>query len=267
MNEMQGVFNRAQAHGHFVQFYKADEPLLNRNVGNFLWDGLLRGDGLLVIGTRQRRECLSSHLSRLGADVALARREGQLAMLDAHEVLERFMVNGQPDWDRFQHAIGEALQLARPRVADAGICAYGEMVGVLWEAGETEAAIRLEDCWNKLLHRGGITLFCGYPIDVFANDFQRGHVHDVLCAHSHVLPTGPNGDLRDALHQAMDELLGARADEVRSSMRAGIPSLCLALPETESAILWLRSNVPDEAEGILACARSYYEASHALGAA
>src|SRR6266566_211343 len=111
MKEMHDVFNRAEPNGHFVQFYKADEPLLNRNVGNFLWEGLLRGDGLLVIATRQRRESLSSHLGRLGADVALARREGQLAMLDAHEVLTRFMVNGQPEGDRFQDAIGEALQL------------------------------------------------------------------------------------------------------------------------------------------------------------
>ena len=263
MKDVQDGFNRAVPHGHFVQFYKADEPLLNRNVANFLWDGLLRGDGLLVIATRQRRESLSSHLGRLGADVALARREGQLAMLDAQEVLGRFIVDGQPDEDRFQHAIDEALQLARPRVADAAISAYGEMVGVLWEAGQTDAAIRLEECWNKFLHCGGIKLFCGYPIDVFANDFQRGHVHDVLCAHSHVLPTGPNGDLGDALHHAMDELLGARADEVRLSMRAGIPSLGLAMPEAESAILWLRSNVPDEAERILACARTYYEASQA----
>ena len=260
--ETHQTVNRAEAHGHFVQFYKADEPLLNRNVGNFLWDGLLRGDGLLVIGTRQRRESLSSHLSRLGADVALARKEGQLAMLDAHEVMARFMVNGQPDWDRFQETISEALQLARPRVASAGISAYGEMVGVLWEAGETDAAIRLEDCWNKLLHRGGITLFCGYPIDVFANDFESGRLHDVLCAHSQVLPTGPNGDLRDALHQAIDERFGSKADQVRALMKAGIPSLGLALPEAESAILWLRSNVPDEAEGILACARSHYDASH-----
>jgi hypothetical protein len=257
------AMNHTEARGHFVQFYKADEPLLNRNVGNFLWDGLLRGDGLLVIATRQRRESLSSHLSRLGADVALARREGQLAMLDACDVLARFMVNGQPDWDLFQAAIGEALQLARPRSLNAGISAYGEMVGVLWEAGETDAAIRLEECWNRLLHRGGITLFCGYPIDVFANDFESGRLHDVLCAHSKLLPTGPNGDLRDALHQAMNERLGARAEEVRVSMQAGIPSLGLALPEAESAILWLRSNVPDEAEGILNCARTYYDASHA----
>jgi hypothetical protein len=65
----------------------------------------------------------------------------------------------------------------------------------------------------------------------------------------------------------MDECLGARAGEVRVSMKAGIPSLGLALPEAESAILWLRNNVPDEAEGILAAARNHYEASHAPASA
>jgi hypothetical protein len=255
----------AGSHRHFVQFYKADEPSLNRNVAGFLWDGLLRGDGLLVIGTQQRRESLSSHLARLGADVALARREGQLAMLDADEMLSRFMVDGQPDSERFQAAVGEALQLARPRIAEAGICAYGEMVGVLWEAGKTSAAIRLEECWNQLLHRGGISLFCGYPIDVFADDFRRSHIHDVLCAHTNVLPTGAGGDLGTALDRAMDELLGAGADEVRSLMNAGLPAANLAIPVAESAILWLRSHAPDNAERILACARSYYEESLGSG--
>jgi MEDS: MEthanogen/methylotroph, DcmR Sensory domain len=260
MKQAEGVCDGADSHRHFVQFYKADEPSLNRNVSGFLWDGLLRGDGLLVIGTPQRRESLSSHLARLGADVALARREGQLAMLDADEMLSRFMVDGQPEPERFRAAIGEALQLARPRIAEAGICAYGEMVGVLWEAGQTSAAIRLEECWNQLLHTGGISLFCGYPIDIFADDFQRSHIHDVLCAHTHVLPTGGDGDLGVALDRAMDELLGAAANEVRSSMNAGLPASNLAMPEAERAILWLRSNVPDNAETILACARSHYEA-------
>lgn len=259
MSEVHEVIHRAEPHGHFVQFYKADEPLLNRNVATFLWNGLLRGEGLLVIATPQRRESLSSHLGRLGAEVALARREGQLAMLDADEMLARFMVDGQPDWELFQSAIGDALRLARPRVANGGICAYGEMVGVLWEAGRKDAAIGLEECWNKLLHRGGITLFCGYPIDVFASDFQRAHVHDVLSAHTQVLSTGPNGDMEEVLRRAMNQLPGGRADELRLSMTAGIPSPGPALPEAETAILWLRSHAPEEAERILASARSYYE--------
>jgi hypothetical protein len=264
---MQQPHGAAGPYRHFVQFYKADEPALNRNVAGFLWDGLLRGDGLLVMGTQQRRESLSSHLARLGADVALARREAQLVMLDADDLLGRFMVDGQPDWELFQAAVGEALQLARPRVPEAGISAYGELVGVLWEAGETSAAIRLEEYWNRLLHKGGISLFCGYPIDVFADEFHRTRVHDVLCAHSNLMPTSSAGDLGAALDRAMDELLGPGVDEVRSSMNAGIASPTSGMPETESAILWLRRNVPANAERILACARNHYAASLASACA
>ena len=250
------------SHDHFVQFYRADEPLLNRNVASFFWDALLRGDGLLVIATPERRESLSNHLTHLGADVALAQREGQLAMLDAQSSLLRFMVDGVPVWEAFEQAIPDALQLAIPRTPQGGVCAYGEMVGVLWEAGETEAAIQLEEYWNRLLRRGGIRLFCGYPIDVFAKDFRRDRIDDVLSAHTHVLPTGPNGDLSDVLNRAIEEFLGSRAGELRQAMKAHASCCGLSLPEAERAILWLRSNLPDDAEQILASAREHYEASH-----
>src|SRR6202035_3562291 len=97
MNEVHDMFNRAEPHGHYVQFYKADEPLLNRNVGQYLWEGLLRGDGLLVIATPERRESLAGHLRRMGADVETAVRERQLAMLDAQATLARCMAAGEPD--------------------------------------------------------------------------------------------------------------------------------------------------------------------------
>jgi hypothetical protein len=265
MQSVLKVLNSSEHHRHFVQFFKADEPLLNRNVASFLWDGLLRGDGLLVIAERQRRESLASHLERLGADVPLVRREGQLAMLDANETLARFMVEGEPVWERFERVIGEALQLASPREAEAGHCAYGEMVGVLWQTGQTDAAFRVEEFWNRLLHRGGMQLYCGYPIDVFGSDFQESHVQEVLRAHTHVMPTGPQAGLSAALNRAMDELLGTHADQVRLSMSDGIPSAGAVVPEAERAILWLRSNIPDAAEGVLARARSYYKEANAAG--
>src|SRR5947208_13599485 len=99
-----------EPHGHFVQFYQSDEPLLNRNVGRFLWDGLLRGDALLVIATPERRDSLSRHLARLGADVSLIRGRRQFTLLDAQETLAAFMVNGLPDWSRFQATIAQALE-------------------------------------------------------------------------------------------------------------------------------------------------------------
>lgn len=250
-----------EVHGHFVQFYKADEPMLNRNVGQFLWDGFLRGDGLVVIATPARRECLAGHLAWLGADVSVAVKQRQLVMVDAQEMLDRLMVDGEPDWHRFQAAIDETLQMVQPREPGATIRAYGEMVGILWELGQREAAIRLEESWNKLLPSYRISLFCGYPIDVFAEDFETSHVHDVLHAHSHLMPTGPNGNLNDAVQQAMNDVLGEKAKEVWGTMNASAKSVEFPTLTGEGAILWLRKNAPQDAQEILANARRHFSPS------
>ena len=63
----------------------------------------------------------------------------------------------------------------------------------------------------------------------------------------------------------MDELLGATADEVLASMQDSLSSARPALPDAESAIFWLRSNIPKHADTILARARAYYETSHSPG--
>jgi hypothetical protein len=230
-------------------------------VGCFFWVGFLRGDGLLFFATPKRRESLAGHLAHLGVDVGTAVLDKQLALLDANEVLSAFMIDGEPHWPRFQDTISNALKLARPRGPSSQVSAYGEMVGVLWEAGQTEAAIRLEECWNQFLHGTGMKLFCGYPIDVFGTEFHADHVHDVLRVHNEVFSAGPNCDVRDALYRAMDECLGPVADEMRLMAKERSLSSAAALPDGESAILWLRSNSPENAEKILACARGHYETS------
>jgi hypothetical protein len=249
------------AHGHFVQFYKADEPMLNRNVGRFLWDGLLRGHALLVIATAERRESLTSNLVRLGADVAAGLGQRQIALLDAQETLDRFMVDGQPNWELFEAAINDALSSIHSRAEDGAISAYGEMVGVLWQAGQHAAAIRLEEFWNKLLHVGGITLFCGYPIDVFADEFQAEHLEAVRCAHTHLISAGEEDALQTAVNRALDDVLGEEAGEIRLRMAPEDPEL--EADSGEESILWLWKNLPHAAQGILACARQHYLTGHA----
>jgi hypothetical protein len=252
MTSLDRIFDDAAPHGHVVQFYKADEPLLNRNVGQFLWEGLLRGDGLLVIAAPERRESVTSHLRRLGVDIPLAVRERKLLLLDAQETLDRFMVDGQPDWGLFRQVVCDALQVVRPRTGKALVRAYGEMVGVLWEAEEYTAAILLEEHWNRLLHDDRVVLFCGYPIDIFAEGFERSRIEALLSAHTHCVSAGSDGDLDCAMHQAMEEVLGQNAAAIRVNMSAS---------SAQDRILWLRHNLPVEAGGILSLARTYYQAS------
>jgi hypothetical protein len=183
--------------------------------------------------------------------------EGRLVFLDAETTLARFMVNGSPDPDLFRAVVGKALRGVQERGGHTGVRAYGEMVGVLWKAGAHSAAIHLEELWNELLKSSDVSLFCGYPIDVFSPEFQVGKVDLLLCAHTHLLPV--DTALEGALNRAMDEVLGARVDGLRRLIQANYRPSWPALPKAEALVLWLRDNLPGSAEQIIQLARRYYQ--------
>lgn len=252
------IVDQAEPHSHYVQFYKADEPLLNRNVGYYLWEGLLRGDGLMVVATKQRRRSLTDHLERLGADVVEACNQGQLLFHDARKMLDRFMLAGLPDRGRFERVLDEELGRVHARVPGAPTRVYGEMVGVLWEEGRVDAAIQLEEYWNKVLHVTGITLFCGYPINVFTDDLQSDHLQSVLCHHTHLMPAGADKDVECAVHRAIHEVLGSEAESLRLTISLENNKQSTRILPAEATIFWLRKNLPSCADDILSKAHAHY---------
>jgi hypothetical protein len=258
MSSWETLLKSAEPHSHFVHFDR-DEEVLAVNVGNYLWEGLKRGDGLLVVATAQHRELFSRRLSELGAGREEAVRRRQLVFLDGFETLASLMRDGQPDWELFQSTVGSAMESVRPREGHRGLRAYGEMVGILWTQGELAAAIRLEQYWNKLLRSMAFSLFCFYPIDVFGKDFQPAALDAVFCEHTHLVPAGKVGHLEAAINRAMEDVLGPRVDDVRSLIRANFRPAWAAIPAGESIVLWLRNNLGAQAEEILDLARQYYK--------
>jgi hypothetical protein len=239
---------------HLVQFYGADDRLPTRNLTFYLGEGLKRGEGALVIAGAERNEDLVRHLQQAGVDVEQALRTRRLLFLDAHQTLARFMVDGLPDQRRFERTLEAALGKVEAH-EDRGLRAYGEMAGILWKAGQFSAAILLEQFWNRLLSRCSFHLFCAYPIDIFAEDFQPGHLDALLCAHTHLLPTAPNEELDGAMDRAMGEVLGAKVQELRLLMRADDRPDWAAVPRAEGMVFWLKHNMPEQAGAILARAR------------
>jgi hypothetical protein len=182
--------------------------------------------------------------------------EGRLVFLDAEATLSRFMINGEPDGERFEQVVGEAIRGVRVSAVQSGVRAYGEMVGVLWSAGQHSAAVRLEELWNQLLNASDVCLYCAYPIDVLGPEFQPASVDALLCAHSHLIPG--DGTLESALERAMTEVLGSRVHGIRRLMRSNHRPSWAAVPRAEAMILWLRNNLPGSAAQILERARQHY---------
>jgi hypothetical protein len=258
MSPWEKLLQQPHPRGHFVQLYEADEGALTENVGRYLWQGILRGDGILVIATPEHRTLFCEHLDRLGADLPSLLDDRRLILWDAQETLAEFMVDGQPDWRRFERVMRVAMRQVRP-ATDEGLRAYGEMVGILWKARRFAAAIRLEQLWNKLLEQSSFSLYCAYAIDIFGKEFAVANLEGVLCTHTHLVPAQLNGMLETALQRSIDEILGTKADGLRIFLKANYRPGWAVIPTAEGIVLRLRRHLPEQADRIIARARHHYQ--------
>jgi MEDS: MEthanogen/methylotroph, DcmR Sensory domain len=250
----------ADTRRHVVQFYQGDEQALARNVARFFHDGMVRGQGVVAIATAGRRAAIVRELALLNVDVEAAVQSGSVLLLDAEETLGRLSLDDRPDPQRFEWVIGSVLCGLRNVTGLREVRAYGEMVGILWEAGRPAEALRLEELWNGLMEREELELFCGYPVDVFGTGFGIAEMDPVLCAHTHLVPADADRALEAAVERAMDDVLGARSDLLRPLMKANYRPSWAVLPRGEAIVLWLRNNLPGTADDILRRAECYYRA-------
>ena len=247
---------------HFVQLYEADEAALAQNVVRYFWEGLRRGDGVLMIAGAGHQELFCGHLDRLGVDLSVLLRSQQLVCWDAQQTLAQFMINGQPDWQSFESVMRTAMRHVHPARGD-GLRAYGEMVGILWKARMFATSIRLEQLWNKLLEQSNFSMYCAYAIDVFDEEAAVANLEGVLCTHTHMIPSRPDGTLEAALNRSMDEILGSRAEGLRSLIKTDHRPGWAVMPAAEAIVVWLRNNLPEQSQQIVARARHYYNAGQA----
>ncbi|HEU5451710.1 MAG TPA: MEDS domain-containing protein [Terriglobales bacterium] len=170
---------------HSVHVYDADSALIDRLCG-IVSSSLRIGNSVLIVATPEHREQLVRELSGIGIDIRSQAREGRFSMLDAQELLRTFMVNGMPSRDLFLLAIGTALEDARrkSRGAGQGVTVFGEMVAVLWDQGNKQGALEVEELWNQALRDQTFHLHCAYP----RSGFVSGEDELAVCSsHSHVV--------------------------------------------------------------------------------
>ena len=174
--------------GHVVQFYDQDE-FLNDTMVQFLGGGLAEGDSLIVVVVPARREAFERNLTSRGFDVQSLSDSGQLTLLDANEVLAQFMVGSRLDRARFETLAHGLLEKVLSRRKGAKLRIFGEMVDLLCQAGNPEAAVQLEEMWNDMAAVHPFSLLCGYSMSSFQKVADAKAFESVCSRHSHVLPT------------------------------------------------------------------------------
>ncbi|HLK47085.1 MAG TPA: MEDS domain-containing protein [Bryobacteraceae bacterium] len=257
MSPWQKLLEQPHWRAHLVQLYDTEGSPV-RNVSQFLCEGLRRGEGILVIATAEHWTQINRELEVLGTDPSASLARSQVLFLDAQETLAAFMVDGQPDWDRFERTIRNGMRRLHPFPESAGIRAYGEMVALLWKARQFASAIRLEQFWNRLLAQSRVSLYCSYAIDVFSREFHPDAMDALLRAHTHLVPSESDGKLEQALSRAMNDILGPEGHKVQALIRADQSPAWAVMPDAESTLLWIRKNLPRQAEEIFARTRIIY---------
>jgi hypothetical protein len=232
---------------HFAQLY-SDERFLYELVGEYAATALERGEAVIIIATPAHREGFLSVL-----DDSEAVQRGQLVLLDAEETLARFSAGGTPDWQSFHASIGGLI--ARVRLDYPAVRAYGEMVDVLWQRGERDAAIRLEEFWNDLAELQTFSLLCAYRMDPL-DGAAYGRPLDCLSrVHTHLIPARDYARFNLAVVEASREVLDAPlADMLMSLTERHRPAT--GMPQGQATLLWLQRNMPRAAERVLAEVRA-----------
>jgi anti-sigma regulatory factor (Ser/Thr protein kinase) len=169
---------------HVVQFYKDDSELVGA-VGPYLVAAARAGEVAIVIATEAHRRAFEAALEADGIDLAAANAGGTFFSLDAASVMAAFMADGRIDHDAFGEVIGGLVRKAAE--SGRGVRAYGEMVALLWDAGDVLAAIELETLWNDLARESPFSLFCAYPAASVAGSAHAEAFHRVCHLHSAVL--------------------------------------------------------------------------------
>jgi PAS domain S-box-containing protein len=183
-----------------------------------------------VIGTPSHRDSLAKRLITEVPGFHDAVTDGRYVTMDAAETLAQFMIDGRPDPERFMRVVGSAVANASrsTKKKNGGIAAFGEMVAILWDQGNKNATIRLEQLWNALLEKYPVSLLCGYPMQSFSSLQDEDNFLSICGEHSRVMPDNPRGSgsinedaqMRDIAHlqqrtAALEKELEWRSHEER----------------------------------------------------
>ncbi|HEY4901852.1 MAG TPA: MEDS domain-containing protein [Candidatus Sulfotelmatobacter sp.] len=174
---------------HAVQFYLKEDFLLGI-LCDFIVSALKARDGVVIVATEEHRGAILQCLKVRGIDVDALKGNGSYVELDASETLLGFMVDGKPDFERFDRLIGGAIAAARDAsgAKEPSVMVFGELVDLLGANRELEAALGVERFWKTLARRLSFSLLCGYSMKRFAEFGTEAAFLQICAEHATVSP-------------------------------------------------------------------------------
>ncbi len=240
----------APARNHIATFERTPEALADAAVA-FLEGGLRGKGGVIMVAGPVTSARFFERMRAANRDIDALQQSGRLVFIDAESALARIVQDGVPNWDAFVRIAEDALRRVK-RSGRRGPLVYGELVNLLWSQGSTDAAIRLEEFWNRLARSHRFVLFCGYVLDARNRDCYATPLHAIGHAHTDVVESHEDDRFDDALDSACVEIYGVGVERVLNLMSpARLPGVD-RLPTSWSALHWLMHEMPASGNAVLA---------------
>lgn len=238
---------------HFAQFHR-DQADLVESIVTFLDAGLRRGNSILIVAAPEQVARLFERLAAGKFQPTALSDAGQLAQLDPNLIIERLQSNGTSEPTILRDAIRPVLSRLQPH--GRGVRVYSELAGTLWQAGETEAAIRVEEFWNTLAESDPVSLFCGFTMDTQSEHSYQRPLEELGRTHSDILGTAEDERFGIALDRASKEMFGISLTQMASVSRQ---DGARRFPSGQRAMLWVTRNLPMSSGQLTERARQYFK--------
>jgi hypothetical protein len=255
-----GLLASAGPRDHIVQLYQ-DQEFLNRAVCRFAAGAIANGEGVILVPTAAHWEAFRPRLEAEGVDVKAAQGRGQLTIVDADELLPRFMCDAMPDAPVFLGLAADVIQNARDGGRFPRVRWWGEMVNVLWEQGNVAGSMSLEDQFDRLADHHQIAIFCSFVMDNFNGEVHSRMLPRLAQNHSHLIPVQDYARLERAVADALRETVGANDARVLEEQLLSRFSPAFQMPRSQALLLALRESLPQVADSVLTRSRKLYHAS------
>lgn len=245
---------------HIVQLYQ-DDQFLNRAVCRFAAGAIAHGEGVILVPTDTHWKGLRPRLEAEGVDVDAAQARGQLTVVDADELLPRFMRDAMPATPIFLGLAADVVAGARANGRYPKVRWWGEMVNVLWERGDAAASMQLEDLFDRLAHEQQIAIFCSFSMDNFSGAVHTRMLPRLGQNHSHLIPVEDYLRLERAVGEALQDTVGSVDAGVLERIATERYPPTMTMPRPQALLLALRQVLPDVADTVLQRTRDLYAAS------
>jgi hypothetical protein len=256
-----GLLAAAGPKDHIVQLYQ-DQQFLNRAVCRFAAGAIANGEGVILVPTAAHWEAFRPRLEAEGVDVKAAQGSGQLTVVDADELLPRFMKDTMPDAPVFLGLAADVIADARGEGRFPKVRWWGEMVNVLWEQGNVAASMSLEDQFDRLAHHHEIAIFCSFVMDNFNSEVHSRLLPRLGQNHSHLIPVEDYARLERAVSNALRQTVGTTDARVLEQQLLSSYSPAFKMPRSQALLLALRESLPDVAKAVLTRSRDLYQGSY-----